>query len=131
MVSERYEIGLRIRKEVLGEKYVENAIKSATEFDRELQDILNEYVWGIVWSGKAIPRKYKSLINIALLAAMGRSNELKLHIKGAFRNGCTLEEVKEALIQAMIYAGAPAGVEGFRVAREAIEEMRKEGFEIR
>ncbi|MEM4970479.1 MAG: carboxymuconolactone decarboxylase family protein [Sulfolobales archaeon] len=130
-MSSRYEVGLRIRKEVLGEKYVEEAMKSATEFDRDLQDILNEYVWGIVWAGKAIPRKYKSLINIAMLAALGRINELKIHVKGAIRNGCTLEEIKEALIQAMIYAGAPAGVEGFRAAKEAIEELKREGIQIR
>lgn len=129
-MSSRYEVGLRIRKEVLGEKYVEEAMKSATEFDRDLQDILNEYVWGIVWTGKAIPRKYKSLINIAMLAALGRINELKIHVKGAIRNGCTLEEIKEALIQAMIYAGAPAGVEGFRAAKEAIEELKREGIQI-
>jgi len=130
-MSSRYETGLKIRKEVLGEEYVERAMKSATEFDRELQDLLNEYVWGVVWAGRAIPRKYKSLINIALLAALGRSSELKLHVKGAIRNGCTLDEIKEALIQAMVYAGAPAGVEGFRVAKEAIEEMKREGVEIR
>ncbi|MEM1611552.1 MAG: carboxymuconolactone decarboxylase family protein [Sulfolobales archaeon] len=130
-MSSRYEIGLRIRKEVLGEKYVEEAMRSATEFDRDLQDILNEYVWGVVWAGKAIPRKYKSLINIAMLAALGRINELKIHVKGAIKNGCTLEEIKEALIQAMIYAGAPAGVEGFRAAKEAIEELKREGVQIK
>jgi len=130
-MSSRYETGVKIRREVLGQEYVERAMKSATEFDRELQDLLNEYVWGVVWAGKAIPRKYKSLINIALLAALGRSVELKLHVKGAIRNGCTLEEIKEALIQAMVYAGAPAGVEGFRAAKEAIEEMRREGVEVR
>ncbi|MDT7889571.1 MAG: carboxymuconolactone decarboxylase family protein [Desulfurococcales archaeon] len=77
-----------------------------------------------------MPRKYKSLINVAMLAALGRVNELKIRVKGAIRNGCTLEEIKEALIQAMI-AGAPAGVEGFRTTKEAIEELRREGLDIK
>jgi 4-carboxymuconolactone decarboxylase len=126
----RYEDGLKIRKEVLGSLYVENILKNVTDFDRELQEIITEYCWGLIWAKNAIPRKYKSLINVALLAALGKSNELKIHVKGAIRNGCSKEEIKEALLQAMIYAGVPVGVEGFRIAREAIREMEEEGWHV-
>ncbi|MEM1546591.1 MAG: carboxymuconolactone decarboxylase family protein [Candidatus Methanomethylicia archaeon] len=126
----RYEDGLKIRKEVLGDTYVENILRGVTDFDRELQEIITEYCWGLIWNKNAIPRKYKSLINVALLAALGKSNELRIHVKGAIRNGCSKEEIKEALLQAMIYAGVPVGVEGFRIAREAIREMEEEGWHV-
>jgi len=110
---------------VLGEQYVENSFKNATEFTRDLQEIVTEYVWGVLWTRENLPRKIRSLINVALLAALGKREELKLHVKGALRNGCTKDEIKEALLHAMFYAGAPVGVEGFKAAQEAINEYEQ------
>jgi 4-carboxymuconolactone decarboxylase len=126
-VSELYEAGLRVRKEVLGEAYVETSLGNADSFNREFQEFITAYGWGGVWARPGLSRKQRSLNNLCMLAALNRPNEFKLHLRGAFNNDCTVEEIKETLFQITVYCGGPAGVEGFRLAREVIEEL---GIEI-
>jgi 4-carboxymuconolactone decarboxylase len=123
MAEDRFERGLRIRREVLGDEYVDAALEKAAgaPFGMDWQRFVTEHCWDATWSDEALPRATRSLITVALLAALGKPAELGAHIRGARRNGCTREEVKAALIQAATYAGAPVGVEGFRVANEVWE----------
>jgi len=116
------EKGLKARREVLSPEYVDNALKNVDEFSAPLQEMLNEYCWGWLWNREGLPRKTRSLINIALLAVLNRPHELKAHVKGALRNGCSKEEIREVLLHIGVYAGVPAAVDGFRNAREALKE---------
>ena len=125
MPNEMYEKGLQIRREVLGAEYVDRAIGSADDFNREFQEILTEYCWGAVWGREGLSRKQRSLNNICMLSALGRNHELELHLKGALVNGVSVDEIKETLIQVAVYCGAPAAVEGFRIARRVVDEHRK------
>lgn len=122
MSKEVYEKGLAIRRDVLGAAYVDNAIKSADAFNRPLQDLVTEYCWGAVWGRPGLPKKTRSMLNLAMLTALNRPHELKLHVKGALKNGLTREEISEVLLQAAIYCGVPAAVDAFRTAREALKE---------
>jgi 4-carboxymuconolactone decarboxylase len=122
----RLEEGARVRREVLGDAHVERSLERASEFTRPMQEFVNEYCWGGVWSRPGLERKERSLINLALLAALGRSHELRVHVRGAVRNGCSELEIQEALIQAAVYAGVPAGMESFRVAESALDELARE-----
>jgi 4-carboxymuconolactone decarboxylase len=117
-----YEKGLAIRREVLGADYVDNAIKSADDFNRPLQELVTEYCWGAVWGRPGLPKKTRSMLNLAMLTALNRPHELKLHIKGALKNGVTRDEIMEVLLQTGIYCGVPAAVDAFRTAREAFKE---------
>jgi 4-carboxymuconolactone decarboxylase len=117
-----YDQGLAVRKDVLGAEYVENAIKNADDFNRPLQDLVTEYCWGACWTREGLPRKTRSMLNLAMLATLNRPHELKLHIRGAQRNGVTRDEIREVLLQVAIYAGVPAGVDSFRIAREVFAE---------
>lgn len=111
----------------MGKEYVERSLSQATDFNRELQEMVTIFAWGLIWTREdIIPRKIKSLINIGILSALNRQNELKLHIKGAIRNGCTEEEIKEVLLQVGVYCGLPAAMESFRIAQEAIKELEDE-----
>jgi len=118
----RYESGLQVRRRVVGSEYVDRALANATEFDAEWQTILTEFCWGTVWTGDALTDRQRSLNNLCLLAALNRGEEFKLHFRGAMRNGCSMEELKETLIQIAVYAGVPAGVEAFRLARQVLAE---------
>jgi 4-carboxymuconolactone decarboxylase len=104
---------MAVRREVLGDEYVDGAISSATPFTKPLQDLVTENCWGEVWTRGALPRRTRSLITIATLAALKASTELKVHVLGALRNGCTAEEIQEVLLQSAVYCGVPAGVEAF------------------
>jgi len=126
MNSEKYVRGMAVRREVLGDEYVDKAINSATDFTKPLQDLVTENCWGEVWTRNAIPKKTRSLITIAMLAALKLPTELKAHVRGALRNGCTVEEIREVLLQATVYCGVPAGVEAFRAAKDVIEAWEKE-----
>jgi len=122
MSSERYETGLKIRKEVLGEEYVEAALSGADDFNRDFQEIVTEYCWGGTWGRGTLSRKQRSLNNLCILSALNRPHEFKTHFRAALGNGCTLDELKETLIQVAIYCGIPAGVDAFRNAREVLKE---------
>ena len=127
MSSAQFEIGLKMRKEVLGEEYVERALGNVDDFNRDFQNILTEYCWGGTWGRGVLDKRQRSLNNLCILSALNRSQEFKLHFRGALRNGCTLEELRETLIQIALYCGIPAGVEAFRLAREV---LKAEGIEI-
>ena len=122
MSKEIYEKGLAIRREVLGADYVDNAIRTADDFNRPLQELVTEYCWGAVWGRPGLPKKTRSMLNLAMLTALNRPHELKLHVKGALKNGVTREEIMEVLLQSAIYCGVPAAVDAFRTAREAFKE---------
>lgn len=127
MSSERFDAGLKARKEVLGEEYVENALAKADSFNREFQELVTEYCWGEVWGQGVLTKQQHSIINISMLAALNRPHEFKIHFRGALINGCSLDELKETLRQIAVYCGIPAGVEAFRLAREVLNE---EGIEV-
>ncbi len=122
MTQSLFDRGLAARKAVLGSDYVEKSLAQADEFSRPLQELVTEYCWGAIWTREGLPRKTRSLLNVVMLTALNRQHELKLHVMGALRNGCTRAEIQEALLQATIYAGVPAGVEAFRTARAALAE---------
>lgn len=126
MASDRYDRGLEIRRKVAGSEYVDRALAQADELTGPLQDLVTEYCWGEVWGREGLEHKVRSLLNLVMLTALNRSVELKVHIREALRNGCTQEEIREALLQATIYCGVPAGIEAFRVARSAFEEAERE-----
>ena len=123
MNKELFEIGLQIRREVLGAEYVDKSITQADDFNRPLQELVTEYFWGAVWSRPGISRKMRSLINLAMLTALNRPHEVKLHLKAALNNGCSKEEIMEVLLQTAIYCGVPAAVDSFRLAREVFSEI--------
>ena len=120
-----FDKGLAIRKAVLGAEFVENSFKSADDFSMPMQELATEYCWGYVWGREQLDRKTRSLLNLAMIAALNRPHELKLHVKGALRNGVTREEIREVFLQVAIYCGVPAGVDSFRIAREAFAEFDK------
>ena len=122
-----YEKGLAVRRAVLGDEYVDAALKSTDDFNRPLQDMLNEYCWGALWGREGLPRKTRSMLNLAMLCALNRPHELRMHLKGALRNGVTREEIREVLLQVAIYCGVPAGVDAFRTAKEVLAEVDAAG----
>lgn len=123
MNKELFETGLQIRREVLGAEYVDKSISQADDFNRPLQELVTEYCWGAIWSRPGISRKMRSLINLAMLTALNRPHEVKLHLKGALNNGCSKEEIMEVLLITAIYCGVPAAVDSFRLAREVFSEI--------
>ena len=123
MNRETYQRGLEIRSAVLGEAYVNKALSDADDFTRPLQDLLTEYCWGAVWGREELPRKTRSLLNLAMISVLNRPNELRTHIKAALTNGVSRDEVREIFLQVAIYAGMPAAVDSFRLAREVFTEL--------
>jgi 4-carboxymuconolactone decarboxylase len=120
-----FDKGLEIRKAVLGAEFVEKSFASADAFNMPMQELATEYCWGYVWGREQLDRRTRSLLNLAMIAALNRPHELKLHIAGALRNGVTREEIREVFLQVAIYAGVPAGVDSFRQAREVFAELDK------
>jgi 4-carboxymuconolactone decarboxylase len=118
-----YRRGLEIRSAVLGEEYVNQALASADDFTMPLQDLVTEYCWGAIWGREGLPRKTRSMLNLAMISALNRPNELRTHIKAALTNGVSRDEIREIFLQVAIYAGVPAAVDSFRVAREAFAEL--------
>jgi 4-carboxymuconolactone decarboxylase len=118
-----FDRGLEIRKAVLGAEYVENSFRNADAFSRPMQELATEYCWGRVWSRPGLARRDRSLINLAMISALNRPHELKIHVKGALANGVTREEMCEVFLQVAIYCGVPAGVDSVRIAREALAEV--------
>lgn len=123
--KELLDAGLKIRREVLGDEYVDRALKNATDFNRPLQELVSEYCWGAVWGREGLTRKERSLINLAMLTALGRVHEVEIHTRGALRNGVTKEQISEVLLQTAIYCGVPAAVDSFIVAGKVIAEHDK------
>lgn len=127
MNKEKFEAGLAIRKAVIGAEYVEKSLNSATEFSMPMQELVTEYCWGEVWGRPGLPRQTRSLINLAMLTALNRLHEFKVHVRGALTNGVTREEIQEVLLQTAIYCGVPASLESFRCAQEVFDEEDAKG----
>ena len=117
--------GLANRKAVLGEEYVNKSMAAADSFNQPFQEILNEYCWGLVWGDERLPKKTRSMLNLVMLACLGRMHEWELHLKGALNNGVSKDEIQAIIHQIAIYAGVPLGVECFRAARKVFAEVEK------
>ena len=124
-MNELFQRGLEIRKAVLGKEYVEKSLAGADDFSRPMQELATEYCWGYVWGREELPRKTRSMLNLAMISALNRPHELKMHVKGALTNGVTREEIREVFFAVAVYCGVPAGVDSFRVAREVFAEIDK------
>ena len=118
-----FDRGLKVRKEVLGEDYVNKSIAGADEFTRTMAEWSTEYCWGALWTRPGLDRRSRSIANLSMIAALNRPHELKLHVKAAVGNGLSRDEIKEVLLQVAVYAGVPAGIDSFRIAREAFKEL--------
>lgn len=124
MTDERYETGMSIRREVLGDDHVDRAIAGTVDFTASFQDFITRYAWGDIWAREGLSRQIRSAITLAVLTALGREDELELHIRGALRNGLSPDEIAEVLLHTAVYAGVPAANAAFSVAREALERER-------
>lgn len=122
MTDKLDEEGLSIRRQVLGDEYVDRALENADEFSWPLQELVTKYCWGEVWGRPGLELRTRSLINIAMLTALNRPQELRIHVHGALRNGCTREEIQEVLLQTAIYCGVPAALDAFKQARAILDE---------
>ena len=122
-INELFERGLALRREVLGPEYVDKSLANANDFTMAFQQITTEWCWGYAWTRPTLDRKTRSLMNLAMLTALNRSPEVKLHVRGAINNGVTVEEIKEALLHATVYCGIPAGLDSFKAANEVLKEM--------
>ena len=123
MASELFEKGLKVRREVLGAEHVDASMSQADDFSRPLQELVTEYCWGNVWSRPGLDRKTRSLLNLAMLTALNRPHEVKLHVRGALNNGCSKNDIMEVLLQTAIYCGVPAAMDSLRVAKEFFQEV--------
>lgn len=121
--QELFDAGLKTRREVLGSEYVDAAIANADAFTRPLQELVTQYAWGEIWNRPGLDRRTRSLLNLAMLTALNRPHELKLHLRGALTNGVTREEIQEVFLQTAIYCGAPAAIDSFRTAKEVFKEV--------
>jgi 4-carboxymuconolactone decarboxylase len=121
--NELFERGLQTRREVLGAEYVDASIRNADDFSMPMQELVTQYCWGDVWNRPGLDRRTRSFLNLAMITALNRPHELKLHVKGAINNGLTKDEIREVFLQAAIYCGVPAAIDSFRVAREVFKEM--------
>ena len=124
-IDELFQRGLELRREVLGPEYVDKSLASANDFMMAFQQITTEWCWGYAWTRPGLDRKTRSLMNLAMLTALNRSPEVKLHVRGAINNGVTVDEIKEALLHATVYCGIPAGLDAFKAANEVLKEMGK------
>nr|WP_315237426.1 4-carboxymuconolactone decarboxylase [uncultured Albidiferax sp.] len=123
MNQELFDQGLKTRREVLGAEYVDAAIQNADDFNRDMQELVTQYAWGDIWNRPGLDRKTRSLLNLAMLTALNRPHELKLHLRGALTNGVTKDEIKEVFLQTAVYCGAPAAIDSFRTAKEVFKEL--------
>ena len=118
-----FEKGHKVRKEVLGEDYVNKSIAGADEFTRAMAEWSTEFCWGALWTRPGVDRRTRSIVNLSMIAAINRPHELKLHVKAALKNGLTRDEIKEIFLQVAVYCGVPAGIDSFRIAKEAFKEV--------
>jgi 4-carboxymuconolactone decarboxylase len=120
---ETFDAGLAVRREVLGADHVDRSMGQVTDFSRPIQELVTEYCWGAVWTDDALPRKTRSLLNLAMLTALNRGHELGAHVRGAITNGATVAEIQAVLLQTAIYVGVPAALESFRIAEKVLQEL--------
>lgn len=125
MKNETYDRGMKVRREVLGDAYVDKSLDNATEFTLPLQQLVTEDCWGSVWARDGLEKKHRSLVTISMLIALRATTELKTHVLGALRNGCTIREIQEVLLHSAAYCGFPAAIEAFRAAKDVVEEWQK------
>jgi len=118
-----FEKGLAIRRQVLGSEYVDNALKTADDFNMPLQELVTTYCWGEIWGRPGLDKKTRSMLNLAMISALNRPHEVKAHVRGAINNGLTKQDIQEVFLQVAIYCGVPAAVDSFRIARETFKEM--------
>ena len=123
MNKEAFERGLKTRREVLGADYVDSSIRNADDFNMPMQELTTEFCWNEIWNRPGLDRRTRSFLNLAMITALNRPHELKLHVKAAINNGLTKDEIKEVFLQAAVYCGVPAGMDSFRTAKEAFKEM--------
>ena len=121
-MSEAYDRGMKVRREVLGDAHVDRATESATDFTADFQELITKYAWGEIWSRPGLDRKTRSCITLTALVALGREHELPMHVRAALRNGLTVDEIKEVLLQTAVYAGVPAANSAFAIAQQVLEE---------
>jgi 4-carboxymuconolactone decarboxylase len=122
-MGEMFDRGLALRRDVLGADYVDGSIKSANDFMMAFQHITTEWAWGYAWGRPTLDKKTRSMLNLAMPTALGKSPEIKLHVRGAINNGLTVEDIKEVLLHATVYCGVPAGLDAFKAANEVLKEM--------
>jgi len=123
MSDELFDKGLRIRREVLGAEHVDRSLRNANDFNKPMQDLVTRYCWGEIWGRPGLDRRTRSVINLAMLTALNRPHEIKLHVRGALNNGLSRDEIKEIFLQTAIYCGIPAAIDSFRVAQEVFAEV--------
>jgi len=123
MNNELYEKGLKTRRKVVGDAYVDAALKNADEFSKPMQDLVTQYCWGDVWNRPGIDHKTRSIINLAMISALNRTDELRAHVRGAINNGISKDEISEIFLQVAVYCGMPAGLTSFKTAKEVFKEM--------
>jgi 4-carboxymuconolactone decarboxylase len=121
--TELFRKGVQARSAVLGAEFVERALGDADDFNAPMQQLATEHCWGAIWTRPGLELKTRSLLNVAMMVALNRSKELETHVRGAFANGATVQEVQEVLLQAAVYAGVPAGMEAFRVATPVVQAL--------
>jgi 4-carboxymuconolactone decarboxylase len=124
MNQELFDKGLRVRREVLGAEYVDNALKNADDFTRPIQELVTQVAWGEIWTRPGLDRRTRSFMNLAMITALNRPHELKLHVRGALNNGLTKAEIMEVFLQTAIYCGMPAALDSFRIAKEVFAELK-------
>jgi 4-carboxymuconolactone decarboxylase len=123
MDKKAYDEGLAVRRAVLGAEYVDKSVRSADEFTKPMQDLVTEYCWGAIWTRPELDRRTRSFLNLAMLTALNRPHEIKLHVLGALNNGLTRVEIREVFLQSAIYCGVPAALDAMRVAKEVFAEV--------
>ncbi|WP_454254553.1 carboxymuconolactone decarboxylase family protein [Pseudomonas sp. Marseille-Q8238] len=123
-MSESQKSGEQVRRQVMGDSFVDRALNNATDFSQPLQEFVNQHAWGGVWNREGLPLKTRSLITLSALTALKCPQELKGHVRGALNNGCTVEEIRETLLHCAVYAGVPAAIDAFRAAQEVIDAWR-------
>ncbi|MBI1777956.1 MAG: 4-carboxymuconolactone decarboxylase [Proteobacteria bacterium] len=126
---ERYEAGLRVRRDVLGDAHVERSLARRTSFNEEFQNLITRYAWGEIWTRPGLDRKTRSCITLAMMVALNRAEEFKLHVRAAFNNGLTQDDIKEILLQTAIYCGVPAANSAFHMAEEVFASLSKDRVE--
>jgi 4-carboxymuconolactone decarboxylase len=124
-IGDLFERGLSLRREVLGSEYVDRSLNAANDFTMAFQHITTEWCWGYAWGRPGLDKKTRSMLNLAMLTALGKSAEIRLHVRGAINNGLSVDDIKEVLLHATVYCGIPAGLDAFRNANEVLKEMGK------